>query len=58
MGLNHFSREHLFRMEAANKWPRRIYLSAQKVVWDLSEVLAHLDRLAAERAERVYRRHD
>jgi prophage regulatory protein len=57
MGIN-FSREHLWRLEAAGKWPRRYYLSPQKVVWDLDEVLAHLEKLAAERAGRVYRIHD
>lgn len=53
-----FSREHLWRLEAANRFPRRIYLSPQKVVWDLDEVLSHVARLAAERANRVYRNHD
>jgi prophage regulatory protein len=32
MGVS-FSREHLWRLEAANKFPRRIYLSPQKVAW-------------------------
>jgi prophage regulatory protein len=53
-----FSREHLWRLEAANRFPKRIYLSPQKVVWDLDEVLSHVARLAAERATRVYRTHD
>jgi predicted DNA-binding transcriptional regulator AlpA len=57
MGIN-ISREQLWRLEAAGKWPRRIYLSRYKVVWDLDEVLAHLEKLAAERASRVYRTHD
>ena len=57
MGIN-ISREQLWRLEAADKWPRRIYLSPQKVVWDLDEVVAHLEKLAAERASRVYRIHD
>jgi predicted DNA-binding transcriptional regulator AlpA len=52
------SREQVWRLEATNKWPRRIYLSPNKVVWDLDEILAHLEKLAAERAARVYRIHD
>jgi prophage regulatory protein len=51
-----YCREHLWRLEAAGKWPRRIYLSPQKVVWDLNEILDHVERLAAERSNRVYRK--
>jgi prophage regulatory protein len=52
-----FSREHLWRLEAANKFPRRIYLSRQKVVWYEDEILAWLAERNAERAARVYRDH-
>jgi prophage regulatory protein len=53
-----FSREHLWRLEAANKFPRRIYLSPQKVAWFEDEILAWLQARAAERSTRVYRDHD
>jgi len=52
-----FSREHLWRLEAANKFPRRIYLSPQKVVWFEDEILAWLAERDAERETRVYREH-
>ena len=53
-----FSREHLWRLEAANKFPRRIYLSPHKVAWFEDEILAWLDARAAERSTRLYRDHD
>jgi prophage regulatory protein len=56
-GIN-FSREHLWRLERANKFPRRIYLSPQKVAWFEDEIFGWLEQRAAERATRVYRVHD
>ena len=53
-----FSREHLWRLEAAGKFPRRLYLSTQKVVWLEDEILAWLAERAAERETRVYRVHE
>jgi prophage regulatory protein len=53
-----FSREHLWRLEAANKFPRRIYLSPQKIAWFEDEILAWLAERAAERHARQYRNHD
>jgi prophage regulatory protein len=53
-----FSREHLWRLEAANKFPRRIYLSPQKIAWFEDEILAWLADRADQRANRVYRVHD
>jgi prophage regulatory protein len=53
-----FSREHVWRLEAANKFPRRIYLSPQKVVWYEDEILAWLAERDAERAVRIYRTHE
>lgn len=53
-----FSREHIWRLEAKNKFPRRIYLSSQKIAWFEDEVLQWLEARAAERQNRVYRRHD
>ena len=53
-----FSREHRWRLEAANKFPRRIYLGPQTVAWFEDEVLDWLEARAAERGDRVYRRHD
>jgi prophage regulatory protein len=53
-----FSREHLWRLEAASKFPRRLYLSPQKIAWFEDEILAWLEQRAAERSVRVYRTHD
>ena len=53
-----FSREHVWRMEAAGKFPKRIYLSPQKVAWFEDEIFAWLADRAAERANRVYRKHE
>jgi prophage regulatory protein len=52
-----FSREHLWRLEAAKKFPRRLCLSPQKVVWYEDEILAWLAERDAERETRVYREH-
>lgn len=57
MGIS-WSREHVWRLEAANKFPRRIYLSPQRVAWFEDEVLQWLEARAAERNTRVYRSHD
>jgi prophage regulatory protein len=53
-----FSREHVFRLEAAGKFPRRIYLGPQKVAWFEDEIVAWLAERDQERAVRVYRNHD
>jgi prophage regulatory protein len=53
-----WSREHLWRLEAANKFPRRIYLSSQKIAWFEGEILEWLGQRAAERQNRVYREHN
>jgi predicted DNA-binding transcriptional regulator AlpA len=53
-----FSREHLLRLEAASKFPKRIYLSSQKVVWLSDEVVAWRLEREAERDTRVYRVHE
>lgn len=53
-----YSREHLHRLEAANKFPRRIYLSAQRIAWLQSEIERFIADRAAERSGRVYRNHD
>jgi prophage regulatory protein len=52
------SRPHIWRLESANKFPRRIYLSPQKVFWFESEILDWLEQRAAERVERIYKYHD
>lgn len=53
-----YSREHLFRLEAANRFPRRIYLSAQRIAWLQSEIEKFIADRAAERSGRIYRNHD
>jgi prophage regulatory protein len=57
MGIK-YSREHLWRLEAAGKFPRRLYLSPQKVVWFEHEVFEWLDERAADRHSRIYRVHE
>jgi prophage regulatory protein len=53
-----FSREHVWRLEAAGKFPRRIYLSPQKIAWFEDEILAWLAERDSEREARVYRSHE
>jgi prophage regulatory protein len=57
LGLS-FSREHLWRLEAAGKFPRRIYLSSQKIAWFADEIADWLQARANERSTRVYRNHE
>jgi prophage regulatory protein len=57
IGIN-FSREHFWRLEAANKFPRRVYLSPQRIAWFEDEIFEWLGQRAAERQNRVYRNHD
>jgi predicted DNA-binding transcriptional regulator AlpA len=45
-------------LEAASKFPKRIYLSSQKVVWLSDEVVAWRLEREAERDTRVYRVHE
>jgi prophage regulatory protein len=54
VGIN-FSREHFRRLEAAGKFPRRIYLGPQKLAWFEDEILAWIAERDAERTTRVYR---
>jgi prophage regulatory protein len=53
-----FSREHLRRLEAADKFPKRIRLSPQKIAWFEDEIIAWLAERDGERATRVYRVHE
>jgi prophage regulatory protein len=53
-----FSREHLWRLERAGRFPRRIYLSPQKIAWFESEIVEWLADRSAERLHRKYRAHD
>jgi prophage regulatory protein len=48
------SNTQLLRLEAANRFPRRIYLTPARVVWYAHEVRAWIEDRAAERAHRVY----
>jgi prophage regulatory protein len=57
MGIS-YSREHLWRLEAAKKFPRRLYLSPQKIAWFEDEILAWIEERAAERGSRIYRGRD
>jgi prophage regulatory protein len=53
-----WSRETLWRKEASNKFPRRVYLGKQTLVWLEDEILEWLAQRAGERAGRVYHSHD
>jgi prophage regulatory protein len=53
-----FSREHLWRLEAAGKFPKRAYLSQHKIAWFEDKILAWLAERDSERATRVYRVHE
>jgi prophage regulatory protein len=53
-----YSRAHLWRLEAAGKFPERIYPSKQRVAWRVSEIYQWLADRAAERASRVYKVYD
>lgn len=48
MGIS-YSNSHLLKLEKDGLFPRRIYLSAQKICWDLQEVQQWLE---AQRARR------
>jgi prophage regulatory protein len=47
----HYSRSHLWRLEAEGRFPRRVKLGNGRVAWIAQEVDAYLLGLAAERAE-------
>ncbi|MFL5288034.1 MAG: helix-turn-helix transcriptional regulator [Rhodopila sp.] len=38
-----FSRQHIYRLEKAGEFPRRIHLGARRVAWKLSDVVAWLE---------------
>ncbi len=48
MGIS-YSNSHLLKLEKEDLFPKRIYLSKQKVCWDSKEIL---DWLEAQRARR------
>ena len=48
------SNTQLIRLERANRFPRRIYLTPSRVVWYAHEVWAWIEARAAEREHRVY----
>lgn len=48
MGIS-YSNSHLLKLEKDGLFPQRIYLSAQKVCWDLNEINSWLE---AQRARR------
>lgn len=53
-----WSREHLWRLEGDDLFPRRLYLSPQRVVWLEHEVIEFVEAKAEERSVREYRLHD
>lgn len=48
------SNTQLLRLEAKQRFPRRIYLTPARVVWYAHEITAWIEARAAERAHRVY----
>ena len=48
------SNTQLLRLEAKNRFPRRIYLTPGKVVWYAHEIHLWIDARAAERSQRIY----
>lgn len=53
-----WSREHIYRLETKRAFPRRLYLSPQRVAWFEDEILEFLEAKAAERHSREYATHD
>lgn len=53
MGIE-YSNVHLLRLEARNRFPRRVRLSPAKIAWIEREVLDWLANRAAERSNYVY----
>lgn len=43
--LTHYTPQHIYRLERAGKWPRRVRLGANRVAWRLADV----ERWFAER---------
>ena len=50
-----FSRTHLWRLERAGKFPKRIHVGDNSIAWDEDEIDAYLN---AKRRERDMRRQD
>jgi prophage regulatory protein len=46
-----FCREHVRRLEKAGKFPKRIRLSEQKIVWRRDQILGWVAQRAAERGD-------
>lgn len=44
-----YSRMHLWRLERASLFPKRIYLSANRTCWRTSEIIAWIEQKAAKR---------
>jgi predicted DNA-binding transcriptional regulator AlpA len=47
-----FSKVHLRLLEKKNLFPKRIFLSPRKVVWDATECREWMERRNAERGQR------
>lgn len=44
-----FSNQHLLRLEAAGQFPKRVYLTTGRVLWQASEIEAHIAERLAQR---------
>lgn len=44
-----YSRQHIARLEAAGRWPKRVRLGVNRVGWYLDEIEAHLKSLPRDR---------
>jgi prophage regulatory protein len=45
-----YTRQHLYRLEAAGKFPKRVKLGDRAIAWVESEIDEHLEKIVAERA--------
>lgn len=54
----HYSREHLWRLERTNRFPRRVRLSPQKIAWLETEIQDWLREKLEARASQEYAVHD
>jgi len=48
-----YSAVHLWRLERQGRFPRRISFGANRIGWDLDEVLAWVDECKARRPQRL-----
>jgi prophage regulatory protein len=45
-----YTRQHLYRLEASNKFPKRVQMGDRLIAWVESEIDEYLEKRIAERA--------